>query len=114
MINEYNITPSDLLLITEQDVVFSTTRFLPTVEQIPREFRLGPESNAYVAYANALFASKPLPPFTLRMKEGYDPALFERCVMAHLGSWAPKHQHKLAGVGLMISCMATLVDLEEV
>jgi len=42
------------------------------------------------------------------MKEGFTPEMLNRAVRSHLQSYGPKHEHKIAGVGYMMSRACTL------
>lgn len=101
----YTLNASDLASITDIEVAFGTTRLLPKLEDIPEEFSKG---NLYTELAEAIFYGHPLPCCEIEMKEGVDPCLLKRTVRAHLCSFEPKHEHKIAGVGYMISRVATL------
>ena len=100
----YTLARNDLDAITDVDVAFSTERYLPTWAEVPEEFRRG---NLYTMVAQALFYSTPLPEAEMAFREGFTdmaaPGALNRCVRAHLQSWGPKHEHKIAGVGLMIA-----------
>lgn len=105
----YGITRADLGSITDVELAFSTERLLPAWEDVPEAFRRG---NVFTQLADAIFSGAPLPEVSIAFREGFtDPAAPEalnRCVRAHLQSWSPKHEHKIAGVGLMISCVCDL------
>lgn len=101
----YTLTPADLESISEPEVAFSTERLLPAWEDIPEEFKVG---NLYTRLASALFYGWELPDCQIDMKEGFEPKALNRAVRAHLQSWGPKHEHKIAGVGFMIAQAAVL------
>ena len=109
MTKQYVLTRDDLLSITEGELVFGTMRLLPTMEQIPPEFFIG---NIYTAIAQAMFVSNNPPPSVIAFRKGFDnpdavqPML--RCLTAHLKSWGPKHEHKIAGIGYMISLICDI------
>lgn len=98
----YSLTPEDVVSITDVECAFSTTRLLPAVEDIPAEFK-SQRGNVYTRIADSIFMGTALPEAEIEMKEGFEPGSVNRCVRAHLSSWSPKHQHKIAGVGFMIS-----------
>lgn len=102
----YTVTPADMASITDVEMAFSTERLLPDESDIPREFF---EGNAYTDLAEAIFLGSELPNRELELKEGYTPEMLVRAVRAHLGSFAPSHEHKIAGVGYMIAQAATLL-----
>lgn len=101
----YEITAKQVNSITDVEVAFSTMRFLPPREVIPDSFW---EGNTYTGLADAIFFGWALPALSIDIKDGIGPEALRRCVEAHLQSWGPQHEHKIAGVGYMISCMATL------
>lgn len=101
----YTLNASDLASITDVEVAFGTTRLLPKLEDIPEEFSRG---NPYTQVAEAIFYGHPLPYCEIEMKEGVDLRLLKRAVRAHFWSFEPKHEHKIAGVGYMISRVVTL------
>lgn len=71
---------------------------LPKWEDIPEEFRR--EDNRWNTMANALFFGKAkLPEF----KEGIKRAVAGKHIAACLRSYEPKHEHKMAGVGWLLS-----------
>ncbi len=100
----YALTRCELDAITDVEVAFSTERFLPAWEDVPEEFRRG---NLYTKVAESIFFSRSLPKAEMRFKQDFSdegaPAALNRCVRAHLQSWGPKHEHKIAGVGFMIA-----------
>lgn len=101
---QYSVTAEDMASITDVEMAFSADRLLPPWELIPEDFRRG---NLYTELASAIFYSRPLPVAELVMKDGFAPEALNRAVRSHLQSFAPKHEHKIAGVGYMISraCM---------
>lgn len=103
----YSITPADAASITAVEKAFSTIRFLPAIEDIPADF-IDNASNPYVMLTAALALEQDLPDFTIDLHDGLKPEDLNGCVMAHLKSFSPKHEHKISGVAYMISCLATL------
>jgi hypothetical protein len=103
----YKITPEQVNSVDDVELAFSTTRLLPKWEDIPEEFKSG---NIYTQIAEALFYGNPLPDCSLEMIDGVEPQALNRCITAHLKSFGPKHEHKIAGVGFMLSsiCQATV------
>ena len=101
----YTLTPEQLESITPAEMAFSTTRLLPELKDIPKEFLTG---NVYTRLVNALFYGRPLPEGDIEMREGFSSEALNRAVRAHLQSWSPKHEHKMAGVAYMVSCACTL------
>jgi len=100
-------TPAEIRSITDVDLAFSSTKYLPDWEDIPSEFR---GTNRYTRLVSALFAGDDLPPYEMALKDGYTPELVRRLVASHLRSFAPKHEHKIAGIAYMLSCICELKD----
>lgn len=101
----YAVTPEDMASITDVEMAFSTERLLPAWDDIPAEFQDG---NRYTELAEAIFHGRELPDCQIELKDGFEPQSLNRAVRAHLQSYGPKHQHKIAGVGLLIAQAATL------
>lgn len=101
----YTITAADLETITDNDVDFGTTRFLPSVDDIPRTFY---ESNPYTQIVSAMAADIELPDVDVTLKPDVDPEWLRRCVMAHLRSFEPRHEDKIAGVAYLISLLTVM------
>ena len=91
--------------VRDVDVAFSTQKLLPDWDDVPTEFRNG---NVYTELAENLQFGRPLPDMEIRLNPGVDAAKLNRVVRAHLDSYGPKHEHKIAGVGFMISQLSTL------
>lgn len=101
----YTVTPEQMASITDAEMAFSTMRLLPSWDDIPEEFRRG---NIYTQMADAIFFGRELPECEIEMNAGFAPEALNRAVRAHLKSWGPKHEHKIAGVGYMIAQAAVL------
>lgn len=101
----YIVTPEDMASITDAEMAFSTDRLLPAEADIPAAFFAG---NLYTKLAESLFYGRELPAIEIEMKAGFDPQMLNRAVRAHLSSFGPSHQHKIAGVGYLIAQAATL------
>ena len=100
----YTLTPDQVDSITDIELAFATERLLPSWDDIPQGFR---EGNQYTDIAEAVFAGYALPDGTIEMKPGFTPEALNRAVRAHLQSFGPKHEHKIAGVGLLIASACT-------
>jgi hypothetical protein len=103
----YTLTPEQAGSITDVEMAFSTERLLPPWEEIPEEFRTG---NRYTCLAEAIFFSRPLPDLDLQVRDGFTVQHLQRVTHAHLGSFGPKHQHKIAGVGYLLCLMCELSE----
>lgn len=71
---------------------------LPPMSEIPEEFRTG--RNKWCRIAMRLFFSGGTLP---QVKEGINAAKAKRHLSAVLGSFEPKHEHKEAGAGWLMS-----------
>lgn len=105
----YSLTPADLKTITDVDCAFGATKLLPALDDIPAEFK-SHSGNLYTKLADALFFGRKLPECDIQMNPGFEDCVADlrRCVGAHLASFEPKHEHKIAGVAYMISKMCSL------
>lgn len=102
--SEFILTREALAAITDLDVAFGTTKLLPPYDTVPEEFKRG---NDYTQLLDCLFAGQGVPEGEINLREGFDqpdvPALLNRAVTAHLRSFEPKHEHKIAGLGYLVS-----------
>lgn len=103
----YHPTTADLHKISDVHLAFGTTCLLPPLEDIPEDFndRLG---NPYTKLASDLFFGNALENLEMTLHDGVTPALLQRAVQAHLTSREPRHEHKIRGVGFLISKFATI------
>lgn len=87
---------SDVLLAFPAHVVGS---LLPKWEDMPEEFRR--QNNEWTRMADKWFCCglDPVP----EVKEGIDPKKVWRHLKACMGSFEPAHEHKIAGVGYLMS-----------
>ena len=99
------ITPAKMANISDAEIAFSTDKLLPDWAEIPQQFKDG---NLYTRIAETLFFGGPMPDCEIKFHDGFDGPSLNRAVQAHLGSFKPKHEHKIAGVGYMISMAATV------
>ena len=100
----YTVTAEQLASITMPEVAFGTERLLPAWEAIPDSFKSG---NLYTKLAEAIFYGTPLPKGEMELNDGIGPEMLNRAVQAHIASFGPKHEHKIAGVGFMIASACT-------
>ncbi len=102
--SEFVLTRDSLAAVTDLEVAFGTTKLLPHYDTVPDEFKRG---NDYTRLVDCLFGNKGVPDGEINFREGFDqpdvPALLNRAVAAHLRSFDPKHEHKIAGLGYLIS-----------
>lgn len=92
--------------VSDLDLAFPANPPLPAVQDIPEEFKRNPR-NLFVRMADHLFSHGDVQGFPdgkhLTLVEGLDPEKVQRAVLCCLRSYAPKHQHKIAGVAYMLS-----------
>ena len=98
----WSITQADIDSITAPEAAFGTTRLLPPEGEIPKEFW---KTNIYTRITYALFVGDPSPPGEITFNPGFreDGPAMMKCLMAHLNSFEPSHEHKIAGIAYMIS-----------
>lgn len=100
----YKLTLEALESITDAELAFGTVRLLPAWDDIPDDFKRG---NDFTRIASAIFFGSPMPQVSMVFKPGFDgqdvPATLNKCVRAHLKSFQPKHEHKIAGVGVLMA-----------
>ena len=101
----YTLTATEASSITDVEVAFSTVRLLPPATEIPAGFIQG---NTYTRLVEAIFFGWPLPDGDVELAEGVTVEMLNRVVQSHLGSFEPSHEHKIAGVGYMVSKLATI------
>lgn len=101
---DFNLTRESLNTITDVEIAFGTTKLLPSYDAVPEEFKRG---NDYTKLLEHLFFGPSVPKGEIVFRDGFKdveaPALLHRVVMAHLRSFEPKHEHKIAGLGYLIS-----------
>lgn len=102
-----HITLKDIKSITDAELAFSTTRFLPEMEDIPAEFLRG---NKYTNLIECLFYGTDLPSGEMMFHFDIEPNELNKFIRAHLKSFEPKHEHKIAGVGFLLSQLCTFEE----
>lgn len=105
-----SISISDLQSITTLDASFGTTKYLPAREDIPKEFESS--RNPYVRVINAIFHGEKMPDMSINLAPGVQIPLLQRFIRAHLASFEPKHEHKIAGVAYLLSRLCTLDETD--
>lgn len=103
----YVITAEQVASISDAELAFGTTKLLPNEEDIPEEF-FG--DNIHTRLVNAIFYGKPLPAGDVQFNKGFEKDQTVKCIRAHLNSFGPKHEHKMAGVAYMIAMTSTLTE----
>jgi hypothetical protein len=107
----YQLNSDDIKSITAAEVAFSTTRFLPELEAIPEDFTDG--QNPYHSLANNLFMGAGAGSGKLNFKLDVEPKEVADFTYAHLRSFSPSHEHKIAGVAYMMSFIFDFVDSKD-
>lgn len=106
----YTITPELAASVTQVEQAFGTTRLLPSFDELPLVFQQGTgEAAVYHQLVDALFYGRPLPDGDIEMHAGVTAEMLRNCTIAHLRSFEPKHEYKIAGVAYMVSQLAKLV-----
>lgn len=108
--SDYEVTPENIASITDAELAFGTTRLLPSEADIPKEFWDG---NIYTKLASAIFYNTPLPNGVVSFHDGFDKDAVVKAVRAHLASFGPEHNHKIAGVGYMMACVSEVVSADQ-
>lgn len=92
---------SDVLLAFPAGVV--RDGYLPAEKDIPKEFEHRREGNIWVQLFHDLFFHKPGKDIYMVGKPGVDCHAAWRQIRACMGSYEPKHEHKVSGVAYMLS-----------
>jgi len=105
----YSLCRADVDSITDDDLELSTVKLLPKWDDIPADFRSG---NLYTQLARARLLDYPMPSISIRFLPGFDDEgackAIDRCITAHLRSFAPRNEHRIAGVGYMLAQMCSI------
>jgi hypothetical protein len=114
----WTITQADIDATTDLEAAFATTRCLPQAEEIPDEFwgcHRNLPGNIYYHMVDAMFCGAELPEGNVAFNEGFredGPATF-KFLMAHLRSFEPQYEHKIAAVAFMVSKIMTVTPVKE-
>jgi hypothetical protein len=88
--------------VTDVDMAFGKIRgLLPAWDALPAEYRRESASGCRVA-SGLFYKGGKLSDHGLKPRDGVDSAKATRVLRACLGSFQPKHEHKIAGVGYLI------------
>lgn len=107
--------------IDDHSFMFGTTEYLPNYNDLPETYQKGDAPGCKTAEAifhtgwtkahkvaqevfegTEMVLKTPPEDYEYGLEER-DPVLrFQRAIHAHLYSWKPKHEHKIAGVGFLI------------
>lgn len=107
------ITQADIDSIKRGETIWGTTRFLPAWDTIPKCFvreMYGP--NLYSKFIDAWYSGSPLPDVTVEFNSGFelDGKALKRFIMAHLNTFIPDHDHKIAGCAYLLSQVITIKE----
>lgn len=97
------IEVDDVLLAFPADV----RHLMPTYAEIPEEFHRW--SNEWNEIAGTWFHRGLNPDVKFYLRDGVDGDLMMRHLKCIMGSFQPKHEHKLAAVGYLLSLWCTKV-----
>lgn len=106
--NTYKLTAKAVNSVTDVELAFATERLLPEWHQIPDEFKRG---NIYTEIAEAMFFGTKLPDGHVVIDENISADALRKCLVAHLKSFKPRHEEKIAGVGFMLSQVCKVLPL---
>lgn len=106
----FQVNPAQLPAISDVEAAFGTTRLLPPENVIPEAFWRG---NLYTRVAECRFYGRMVPDAHMQLRDGVSAPQMVRMVDAHLRSFEPKHEHKIAGVGYLMSLLCTLTPVDD-
>lgn len=109
----WTLTQADLDATTDLDVAFATTRCLPPEDIIPHDFwpdKVGYAHNGYLRLVDALFVGNEVPNMEFTFNEGFTGNKLMEFTVAHLKSFDPSHEHKIAGIAFMLSKIITIKE----
>lgn len=101
--------------VSDIEMAFPTNldALLPSWEELPEDFRRNWHSgNKWCDAASTWFYHGVSPDSEFEPREGVDPKAAFRHLGVCLGSWEPKHEHKIAGVGYLMSLFFKSVDIK--
>ena len=107
----WTLTPSDVTSLTGPEKVWGTTKFLPPEDEIPEAFWKG---NIYTRLVDSMWANEERPKGQVNIREQFKGIPFpvlHGFIMAHLTSFQPKHEHKIAGTAYMVYAMMEITAI---
>lgn len=107
------ITQNDVDATTDAEMAYGTTRCLPKWEDIPEQFKQDIYyGTIYNRMIDAWFTGSALPQGEVSFNPGFchDGKDLYRFITAHLRSFAPKHEHKIAGLAYLLSQVVTIKE----
>lgn len=98
----WSISQADIDSITMNEMIYGTDRLLPPMSDIPHAFHMG---NIYTRIAEAMYVGDKPAHGEVTFLPGFreDGSAMTACVLAHVKCILPEYDHKIAGVGYMIS-----------
>lgn len=101
----YSIGLSEINSINESDLVLSSSRFLPSIDDIPKNILTTP----YYTLVSAIFYGKQYP-VAYKFRMCVTPSKLSMLINSHLSS--PEHslEHRIKGVAYMLSFIIRFED----
>lgn len=101
-IEPWFITQYDISGITNEEFIFGTSRLLPPIDEIPKTFWAG---NVYTRIIEAMYVGEKPEHAQIDFLPGFvnDGTSLSRVTMAHLRDMTGDYDHRIAGIGYMIS-----------
>lgn len=99
----YSIGLSDVNSINGSDLVFSTSRFLPSIDDIPKNIITTP----YYAMVSAIFYGRQ-EPSVYKLKMCVSPQKLLMLINSHLSSPEYSLEHRIKGVAYMLSFIISI------
>jgi len=87
--------------VSDADIAFPTAQHIPKKEDIPKEFWKTNGTIWHEAFNDWFFTGIRAEQFT--SKEGVDKGKAIRALKSIMGSWGPKHEHKVAACTYLMS-----------
>lgn len=88
--------------VTDLDMAFGRTDFVPKMNELPAEFQNYDNNKFCDIAAKLFFNGGKLADFGLSPREGVSVGKATRALGAFMGSFEPKHEHKMAAAGYLI------------
>lgn len=97
--------------VTDAQIAFpaSLGELLPDYDTYVKDWEATPEAEPFLAFANTWFSKGLAGNSEIHLKEGIDGTLMFRHLRVLMGSFEPKHEHKIGGVAWLLSQWADRV-----
>lgn len=89
--------------VTDDEILDGSMRYLPVFKELPEEFQVRPYNEWFIIASSLFYDGGKLTDYGLVIKSGVDGMQANRLIQSHLRSWKPQHEHKMAGVGYLLS-----------